>query len=178
MFSFGFTNLIKGNIFRENICKFFDKNFNNFEYKFNIFYKSAKNINNFTNLQKCKYIGYNQYLQYISKSYYTFVIPSYNENEFSLLRLLESILNKCIPIIVYNANIDKFFIDKEDLLYQLKKHNLIYNNIEDAFNAIKSLNYNIIINDLINCQTIKKIFLNLHNTDKINKEINRIINLE
>lgn len=168
--------MIKNKKFRQNIYKFFNDKIKHISFKFNIFYNHGKTLIGYNNLQECNYVSYHQYLEYVSKSYYTFIIPSYDENEFSMLRFLESVINKCIPIIVHNTDVDKFFNDKLDILYVLKSHNLIYNNIDQAFNSINISKYDIIMNDLLNCQSIKNIILNINNKSKINEQINRILN--
>ena len=63
----------------------------------NIFVKHKfKEINTF--------VSRDVYMDYIKKSKYTLIIPSYDVDHVSIIRIIEAVHNNCIPIFTENNN--------------------------------------------------------------------------
>lgn len=95
--TFGYTVFPNGG--RENHIKYVAEIKNNFE-KNNIYCKNA--ITGESNS-----INRELYLQKIAESKYTLIIPSYDNNCFSLYRFLEAIHNDCLPLIHEDCPLDE-----------------------------------------------------------------------
>lgn len=69
------------------------------------------------------------YLEFIKKSRFTFILPSYDKDTFSIYRFLESIWYDCLPLIFNDCRIDlfkkSFNIDEERLRYITISYNEI-----------------------------------------------------
>lgn len=77
-------------------------------------YKLAKDI--YLNIDT--FIPRDEYLKYISKSKYTLIIPSYDRTQVSILRILESIHNNCIPLFTPDNNFDILLKSFPDFNYK------------------------------------------------------------
>ena len=64
------------------------------------------------------FIPRDEYLKYISKSKYTLIIPSYDRTQVSILRILESIHNNCIPLFTPDNNFDILLKSFPDFNYK------------------------------------------------------------
>jgi hypothetical protein len=64
------------------------------------------------------FIPRDEYLKYISKSKYTLIIPSYDRTQVSILRILESIHNNCIPLFTPDNNFDILLKSFQDFNYK------------------------------------------------------------
>ena len=95
--TFGYTVFPNGG--RKNHINYVDEIKNNFE-KNNIYCKNS--ITGQSNS-----IDRELYLQKIAESKYTLIIPSYDNNCFSLYRFLEAIHNDCLPLIHEDCPIDE-----------------------------------------------------------------------
>lgn len=94
-FSFGMT------VYDENRRKYYDFA-NSFSKKFN---NSVFLVNNkFNNINT--FVDRDKYLNFISASKYTLILPAYDTNSFSIYRLIESLSNNCLPFIHEDCNID------------------------------------------------------------------------
>lgn len=103
-------------------------------------------------------VNQTEYYDLISKSKFSLLAPSNDINEVSYIRLLECLSRKCIPIILSNVKIERCLNNFKDILEFYKSNNLIYNiNEKITINEfIKNLDYNKLINDLCNLNTLKK----------------------
>jgi hypothetical protein len=54
------------------------------------------------------FIDRDAYLDYISKSRFTFIIPPYDTTQFSAYRFFESVNNNCLPFIGNDVKVDEF----------------------------------------------------------------------
>lgn len=77
----------------------------------NLFIKDAfKGIDTF--------IPRGEYLDYISKSKYTLVIPAYDRTQMSIIRIIESTYNNCITLFTPDNNFDNILISFPDFKYK------------------------------------------------------------
>lgn len=97
-FTFGYTVLT--NHRHKVIDKYLKTVYNTFnKQKINIFCKDKKSeINTF--------IPREEYLDYISKSRFTLVIPAYDDKQLSTLRIKESLSYGCIPLFSKDSNVE------------------------------------------------------------------------
>ena len=64
------------------------------------------------------FIPRDEYLKYVSQSKYTLIIPSYDKTQVSILRILESIHNNCIPLFTPDNNFDILLKSFPDFNYK------------------------------------------------------------
>ena len=100
-----------------------------------------------------------EYYDYIAKSKFSFVAPSNNKEEVSYIRILECISRKCIPIISSRVKIEKCFNNFPDLFEFYKKNGLFYDESETINDFIERLDYDELIEEMMELKTIKN-FLN------------------
>ena len=93
-FTFGYTVVTPDrNINDDNLIELINAKF----YKPNIFVKHKfKEINTF--------VPRDVYMDYIKKSKYTLIIPSYDVDHVSIIRIIEAVHNNCIPVFTENNN--------------------------------------------------------------------------
>jgi len=113
--TFGYTY---SNIIREKYLKEWEHFYNNLlknEHKVNVF----KKILNSKDKSENNFLTRSEYLKYIEKSKYTYILPSYWDEFFSGYRLFESLFRDCLPILNENCNtkyINKSFNVNLDIL--------------------------------------------------------------
>lgn len=78
------------------------------------------------------FIKKDEYLDYIKKSRFTLIIPSYNEETFSAFRYIESIYSGCVPLILNTVDIS----EAKDSLYIPEELIVSPETILDAINNI------------------------------------------
>ena len=126
-FTFGMTVLAKNRLKQyEDLMNGLNHNEN---LKANLFIRHKElNIDTF--------ISRDEYLDFIKKSRYTLLIPSYDIQHFSVYRFIESIYNNCLPLITsdvcYDSFAESFDIDKEFI----KKITVDYSTIGNKMNEI------------------------------------------
>lgn len=103
-FTFGYTILTQD---RSNSTNYLNEVLNSIsKLKTKIFLRDKyNNIDTF--------VKKDEYLDYIKKSRFTLIIPSYNEETFSAFRYIESIYSGCVPLILNTVDIS----EAEDSLY-------------------------------------------------------------
>lgn len=106
-FTFGYTVVMEDrNIDDEPLVKLINDKFDNP----NIFVKHKfKGINTF--------VSRDTYIDYISKSKYTMIIPSYEKDQVSIIRIIEAVSNNCIPLFTDNNNFDALLVSFPDFCY-------------------------------------------------------------
>lgn len=66
------------------------------------------------------FVDQDKYLRYIQRSKFTYILPAYDKNTFSIFRLIESLAHDCLPIIHPECNIkdisESFGIDFSELV--------------------------------------------------------------
>ncbi|MCF7795962.1 uracil-DNA glycosylase family protein [Patescibacteria group bacterium] len=151
-FSFGMTSIMTKNKFRYNLIGEFldnEENLKEENIKYNLFFKDKeRNIKTFVN-------GF-EYNEYLSRSKYTLTIPSYDVEEFSLIRFLEALDRDCVCFVHKNCYYKKGLINYPEIL-KIVERNLIVNNIKELIYKIKTLNYNKIIKEIKESYDWKKI---------------------
>lgn len=125
-FTFGYTVYKNGNrpsyvTFVNDISKRFDK--------VNMFVKNVITGEN-------NVVDRDTYLNLISKSKFTLILPSYDNECFSLYRFIESIYNDCLPLIHPECNISD--VEKS---FDVDLKSLYSNNVIDENRRIELLNY-------------------------------------
>lgn len=86
--------------------------------KVNFFVKDKlKKIDNFINRE--------EYLDYIAKSKYTLIIPTYNPEHVSILRIQESLINDCIPLFTNDNNFEMLLESYPEAIDIIKDNLLI-----------------------------------------------------
>jgi hypothetical protein len=93
----------------------------------------------------------------IKRAKYTFMFPSYDRNEFSMIRFYEAINRDCIPLIHVDNNLSIAFRDKIEL-FDIIVNDLIIENISDIPKKIKKLDHKKIIKKIKNTPEIKILY--------------------
>lgn len=78
------------------------------------------------------FVKKDEYLDYIKKSRFTLIIPSYNEETFSAFRYIESIYSGCVPLILNTVDIS----EAKDSLYIPEELIVSAETILDTINTI------------------------------------------
>lgn len=111
---------------------------------YNYFFKDkSRGIENF--------VSKDIYDDLINKSKYTCIIPSYDKNEFSLIRYFESIRSGCVPLIHEDCVTTTAFAE----LSELKSLNVFYNK-DTLLDQIKNINYKDLIQKMVATQDFQK----------------------
>ena len=156
-FIFGLTNIMSARSYRSNLIKELleiehDLKHNNLKCKYFIKDKFRK-INTFING-----IEYND--TYITQSKYTLIVPSYDEKEFSLIRFLEAIDRRCIPLIHKDCELSSAFQHLPEFKNIIFKYNLIID-VKDLIDKLINLPFNSIINEFIDSKDYQQ-FLDIN----------------
>ena len=93
-FTFGYTVVMEDrNVNDDELVKLINSKFDNP----NIFVKHKfKNINTF--------VSRDEYLDYIDRSDYTLIIPSYEKDQVSIIRIIEAVDRNCLPLFTEDNN--------------------------------------------------------------------------
>lgn len=107
-FTFGYTVVTPDrNINDDGLLKLIHDKFNNP----NIFVKHKfKEINTFVSRE--------EYIDYIKKSKYTLIIPSYDIKHVSIIRIIEAVHNNCIPLFTEDNNFEALLESFPDFNYK------------------------------------------------------------
>ena len=115
------------------------------------------------------YISQVEYYNKLSHSKFTLIIPSYDITTFSIIRFLEAISNRCLPLVLDTVNLTDLKNTFPDI-YNIVKKNLVVN-IKDIQSKINELNYDKIINEIFNTKSIK----NFTDIEYFKKEWSKIL---
>lgn len=163
-FTFGFSsdgqihaneqgNIVSRIVYSEHFDYINDK-FKQHDLKYNLYVKhkvKEKSVNTLINSLK--------YCEKIKESYFTFVLPSYRMDQFSVLRLIEAIAYNCIPLFDASVNYDNidFFKQNNEILQYYRDNNLIVT-LNKAPKLIKEIKHNHenILKDIKNLEFFQK----------------------
>lgn len=120
---------------------------------------------------KTQGVAQDEYYNKLAKSKYTLVIPSYDVTTFSYSRFIESIAHHCIPLVLDKVNLADLKNTYKDLYDIVEKYLVV--SLYNIQEKIDSLDYDYIINELLNTTTIK----NLQNIDYYKERWSEIINM-
>lgn len=88
-------------------------------------------------------ILYDDYLDEVSRSKFTLILPSYHKNCFSAYRFIESVYNDCLPLVLESCYVDEFKSSYNlDSLIIVNKNNInsvLSMNDEDRINILNDL---------------------------------------
>lgn len=101
-------------------------------------------------------INQQEYLNKISHSKFSLIVPSNDKSQFSSLRFLECISRRCIPLFLYDCNWQKYLEKYPDLYDYYLLNDLIVNYDCDINEKVKELDYEKLIFGLENLETYKK----------------------
>ena len=100
-------------------------------------------------------VPYNEYLEYLRKSRFTLVIPSYDADEFSKMRFWEAIAKNCVPLVLDTCNIRDAFVETPEILKIVKEKLLVP---QDAIvERMNSLNFLDVIKEIKTCSDYVKL---------------------
>lgn len=134
-FSFGMTAIVLEKPYRFNIIdklKEIIPNFDSLNLSHNYFFKDKRNKDD-ESYQSCE-----SYMNYILKSKWTLIIPSYDEDEFTSSRWIESIHRGCIPFIYKDTKWMEYMKHHDDWKRIIEKWGLVVDLFEIP-NKIKEL---------------------------------------
>jgi len=176
-FVFGMSSIMILNDFRHQVVgelldlqKAFKKNNINYALYFR---DKFRNINTF--------LTDGTYNDRIAEAKFTLMIPSYDVQQFSIIRFYDAIDRQCIPLVYDNCALDEAFANKPNLLKIIKKYLLV--NTSNLLEKLTTLDYDMIIKKLYDCAEIKELYTReyyqkqlKHNNGKIFTKSTKLIN--